>query len=141
MMKKAFLIFASLILFTGGTFVLFVETATPKERTHAAMHMMKRRVLRYAHTNGRLPTSVDELPVIKGFDESVTDGWGRPIRISVEGDTVTFSSYGRDGRPGGEGEDADITGVFSAKKADGKWTDEVGDWLVHPYGQRPSRPD
>jgi hypothetical protein len=51
----------------------------------------------------------------------------------VEGDEVTLTSYGRDGRPGGTGEDADIVGVFRAKTADGRWADELGEWRVDPF--------
>jgi hypothetical protein len=96
------------------------------------MHVMKRRILRYAAVHDALPTSLDQLPRIEGFANEVTDGWGRPILWRVEGDEVTLVSYGRDGVPGGTGEDTDMVGVFRAKTADGRWADEFCEWRDDP---------
>jgi hypothetical protein len=97
------------------------------------MHMMKRRILRYAASNGTLPNVLDQLPRIEGFANEVTDGWGRPIQWRVEGDKVILTSYGLDGVPGGTGEDADIVGVFRVKAADGTWAEELSNWQIDPY--------
>jgi hypothetical protein len=114
-------------------FALFVDTVPPRSVTATNMHMMKRRTLRYAAANGSLPTSLDQLPRIEGYVNEVADGWGRPIRWRVEGDEVTLTSYGRDGVPGGTGEDADMVGVFRAKTADGRWADELCEWRADPF--------
>ena len=112
------------------------------------MHMMKRRVLRYAHIHDRLPASVAELPVIKGYDNDTLDAWGREIRYEIEGGVVTLTSYGRDGVQGGVGPDADIVAVFRAKDDKGNWNRELVDWLRDPHKrptsdkrQSPASPD
>ncbi|RYY47416.1 MAG: type II secretion system protein GspG [Sphingomonadales bacterium] len=39
-----------------------------------------------------------------------TDGWGKPYDYASDGNAFTIRSLGKDGRPGGEGIDADIEG-------------------------------
>ena len=88
-------------------------------RTPAAMGMMKRRILRYANTDDRLPAAIDDLPVIEGDCNDTKDAWGREILYEVRGDQVTLTSYGRDATPGGNGPDADIIGIFQARNDKG----------------------
>ncbi len=114
---------------------LFVDWIPPQALTHTHMHTTKRRILRYASAHEALPTSLDQLPRIEGYTNEDTDGWGRPILWRSEGDEVTLISYGRDGAPGGVGEDVDMIGVFGTKTSDGRWTDEFCEWLVDPYGR------
>lgn len=54
------------------------------------------------------PGSTATSPLLAN-DEMLRDGWGRVFvyRLSSEG-TITLESFGRDGEPGGAGEDADI---------------------------------
>jgi hypothetical protein len=121
-----------------GLFVaalLFVDTVPPRSVTHTNMHMMKRRILRFASAHSALPTSVEQLPRIEGFANEVTDGWGRLIRFRVEGNDVTLTSYGRDGKPGGDGEDADMVAVFRVKTDIGAWAGEFSDWRNDPVGR------
>src|SRR5687767_13052019 len=91
---------------------LFVDTIPPHPMTHTNMHMMKRRIQRYATVNGSLPTTPDQLPSIEGYANEVTDGWGGRIGWRVSGDEVTLTSFGRDSAPGGSGEDTDLIRVF-----------------------------
>jgi general secretion pathway protein G len=42
--------------------------------------------------------------------EEPKDPWGRDYVYTVEGGTFTITSLGKDGKPGGDGVDADITG-------------------------------
>lgn len=114
---------------------LFVDWIPPQALTHTHMHTMKRRILRYASAHEALPISLDQLPRIEGKSNDVTDGWGRPILWRSKGDEVTLVSYGRDGVLGGTGEDEDMMGVFSTKASDGRWSDELCEWLVDPYGR------
>lgn len=46
-------------------------------------------------------------PYIKD-ETNFTDPWGRTYLLEVTGDAFTIRSLGRDGEPGGDGEDADI---------------------------------
>ena len=113
-----------------------VDWIPPRALTHTHMHVMKRRILRYAASHDALPTSLEQLPYFDGFDNSVTDGWRRPILWKVEGDQVTLTSYGRDRTPGGFGEDADMVGVFGARTPNGRWADELCEWQIDPFGPR-----
>lgn len=115
--------------------VLFVDTVPPRSLTFGNMHMMKRRILRYATVHDSLPTSSDQLPHFEGYSNDATDGWGRPILWRVDGDKVTLTSYGRDGAPGGSGEDPDMVGVFRTKTANGRWAEELCEWEVDPLRQ------
>jgi len=100
--------------------------------TPGAMHMMKRRILRYAHTHNQLPESVAQLPVIEGYDNRTVDAWGRDIQYEVQGDCLVLTSYGRDGVVGGAGPDADIIRVFRARDDKGNWNRELVDWSRDP---------
>ncbi|WP_315764279.1 type II secretion system major pseudopilin GspG [Sphingomonas sp. Y38-1Y] len=42
--------------------------------------------------------------------EVPADPWGNPYQYSAEGGTFTLKSLGKDGKPGGEGLDADLDG-------------------------------
>ena len=114
-------------------FVFFAEVIPPRSSSYGAMHMMKRHILRYAAAHGTLPESLDQLPTIDEYDNRVTDGWGQPILWRVEGEQVTLSSFGRDGRPGGAGDDADMVGVFRVKTSDGHWSEELCPWQIDPF--------
>jgi hypothetical protein len=114
-------------------FVVFVDTVPPRSATDVTMHVMKRRMLRYARINGSLPMSLDRLPRIEGYMNEVTDGWARPVLWRAESDEVALTSYGRDGVPGGTGDDADMVGVFRTRAVDGRWADELCDWQVDPF--------
>jgi hypothetical protein len=119
-----------------GVALLFVDTVPPNALTHARMHVMKRRILRFASVHGVLPKTADQLPRMNGYDNGVVDGWGRPILWHIDGEKVTMTSYGRDGIPGGTGEDVDMIGVFSVKTETGVWADELCEWEVDPYGRK-----
>ncbi len=121
-----------LLLFSGASLLMSTCRIPPRSLTATRMHVMKRRVIRFAQAHGHLPAAVDELPVLRGYDDSVRDGWWRRITMSVEGSRVTLTSLGRDNLPGGEGEDADMVGVFDARRADGGWQDELVEWAQDP---------
>jgi hypothetical protein len=56
---------------------------------------------------------------------SRVDGWGRQIGLSVDGDVITLTSLGADGKPGGTGDNRDF--VCSIRVADGK-----AEWITAP---------
>ena len=89
------------LLYYCGWMLLTQICGRPRAMTYTHMHVMKRRVIRFAEANGHLPATVDELPEIPGYDNSVRDGWGRKITMSVDGNRVTFTSLGRDNKRGG----------------------------------------
>ena len=48
-----------------------------------------------------------EVPSVM-FTELPKDAWGHPFTYESDGKEFTLTSFGRDGKPGGEGTDADI---------------------------------
>ncbi|MEM8736895.1 MAG: type II secretion system protein GspG [Planctomycetota bacterium] len=63
----------------------------------------------YRLNHARLPTNAQGLSVVS--IESNTDPWGRGYQYNIpgpDGNDFEVVSYGADGRPGGEDEDADI---------------------------------
>ncbi|QDU95051.1 type II secretion system protein GspG [Lignipirellula cremea] len=80
------------------------HTATTQTRLQGTQH----RLHQYWQQHGRVPLSPEDLPDEAGRDGSLVDGWGRPFYWNSDGiSQVTVGSYGRDGKPGGENEDAD----------------------------------
>jgi len=113
--------------------MLLVDRVPPRPQTTATMQGLKRRILRFAHSNGRLPKTLGELPATEDLANNTQDGWGHPIILSVAPDgTVTLTSYGKDGVPGGMGDDADIIGTFQAKMTADSWADEQVQWIKPP---------
>ena len=100
------------------------------------MHVVKRRILQYAHSQNRLPASLYELPEMSGYDNSIQDSWNRTLLYEVDSTgNVTLKSYGQDGVSGGDGENADIIGIFTPRDANGRWNDELVPWAVTPFAK------
>ena len=110
----------------------FVTKVPPRSSTHGAIWVMKQRVLRYSRLHDSLPKSLNDLPEIPGKSSRNQDAWGREILMSFADGKATLTSLGRDGKPGGSGEDADMTGVFLLKKEDGTWAEEDIGWIQEP---------
>lgn len=64
-----------------------------------------------------LPTSADQLPLLPERDCGTTDGWGRELIWKHGERSLQVISYGRDGKPGGSGEDADHAFSYSREEA------------------------
>jgi hypothetical protein len=102
----------------------------PRDSTRTTMWSIKRRILRYAHENGSLPTTLENLPEIPGHANKTRDWWGNPIRFEVDaGGIVTLSSDG--GRSWGykPQQGAPLVCRFRPKKANGEWSDELVDFI------------
>jgi hypothetical protein len=69
--------------------------------------LIREALAEYRKRQGRYPDSLDQLPGVneRFFTE---DRWHHPYQYSVSGDGYTLVCLGRDGKPGGEGLDADI---------------------------------
>ncbi len=131
--KRLMIIAGVLVALIAVIFIFLVETIPPRSLTSGAMHMTKRRILRYAHTHDSLPSSLDQLPTIDGYSNRTVDGWGREIQMNVEAHQITFLSLGKDGIEGGTGDNADMVGIFAVKDADGEWNDELVKWTHVPH--------
>jgi hypothetical protein len=108
----------------------------PRGLTATRMWGIKRRILEFAVSHNQLPRSLDNLPIMQGYDNSISDEWGRPItyKFSPLG-LVTLTSLGRDGKVGGFGIDADMVATFSSHDGQGRWCDELIDWIHNPFSQ------
>lgn len=110
--------------------VCLTEQVSSESGTRSRMWVVKRRILRYASYHNRLPPSLLATPTLPRYDNSIHDYWRRPLGYQGNNNgTVTLISLGKDGRPGGGGEDADIVLSFPSHDADGRWSDELVDWL------------
>ena len=75
---------------------------------------LERKIEEHRKSDGRLPTSLAEVVRVEEarFGADVEgrplDPWGRPFQYRAMGDRFDLHSFGRDGRPGGEGSDADV---------------------------------
>jgi len=83
------------------------------------------RILEYGHVHGQLPPDLAALPRMAlkpEADHYLEDAWHRRFIYEVESSgTVTLKSLGKDGVPGGSGDDADIIFNFPSHNADGSW--------------------
>ena len=128
-MKRVLILFGAVAAVIVSAAVFVVDSnIPPRALTASRMQVLKRRVLQYARAHGELPRSLVDLPAIEGYDGGIRDGWRRTILFEVSSNVVTFRSLGRDGAPGGSGDDTDIVRSFPARDAQGRWSDEVITW-------------
>jgi hypothetical protein len=132
-MSKPFkVIVSALILLLLAAFFL-VDTIPPRSLTVTRMFVTKRRILQFAHQNNKLPSTLAELPAMPGYDTETTDAWKRPLDYSTDDSgVVTLRSLGADKRPGGDGDNRDMTGVFISRDAQGNWQEELTEWKQDP---------
>jgi len=68
----------------------------------------------HRRASGRWPATLAEVDEVRSHSRfraegrEVVDWWGNAYQYRVEDDRITLYSFGRDGRPGGDGLDADI---------------------------------
>ncbi|MEI8289359.1 MAG: type II secretion system protein GspG [Verrucomicrobiota bacterium] len=97
-----------------------MHTITSVEMTWTAIDETFVRIAIYAETNKAVAPSLDVLPKRDGYANQTTDGWKRPLQYRVAKDgIITLTSLGADGKPGGSGENADISKSYRAKRPDG----------------------
>jgi hypothetical protein len=91
--------------------------------------------------NGRAPSNMVEIARYRHPDKGWNDGWGRPLLYQVNTSGIaSLTSLGKDGRPGGSGQDADLVWTFALKDRSGNW---IGtnwhkgslEWLSDPLRQ------
>ena len=113
------LIFVAAALFLAASCQsgAIVDTIPPENLTEGALQFTYVRIETFWNQHGRVPTKVSELPDVKDHDCSMKDGWGRELHWLSDGKSmVRVWSLGRDGKPGGTGEDADMEVVFVGKQ-------------------------
>lgn len=90
-----------------------VNVIPPGAMTDSAMLGTRVRMDMYLKEKGALPESLEMLPVRQGYDDKATDGWNRPLIYAHAENGFTLTSLGRDGNPGGSGDDADIVRKYA----------------------------
>lgn len=107
-----------------------MHTITPVESTNSAIIESFARVQLYAKANRVAPPSLDALPKRKGYANQITDGWHRPLHYRLASDgVITLTSLGKDGKPGGTGEDADISVSYRSRRPDGSLWAASDSWI------------
>ncbi len=105
---------------------IFFHPLPPRARTFSNIRQTKIDLITFARIHGRLPNRLSEAPETNGTwpaqINSRIDAWGTPLfyRANADG-SVILGSYGADRRPGGKGEDADLTYSFIAREGSGEW--------------------
>jgi hypothetical protein len=99
----------ALVALLSGCASLY-DVIPPKDNTRSAMTETSVRIGMYLEKNGHLPPDIKSLPIRPDHVNQTDDAWHRPLLYSVEpGNTVVLKSLGADGKPGGTGDDEDLT--------------------------------
>jgi Type II secretion system (T2SS), protein G len=101
----------------------------PGDWTEGTMFFTHRRILVYAAKNGHPPARLEDLPNWPGFNNDLRDGWGRQIQYKqLNADIVELTSFGKEGLPGGDGDNEDIVRQFQLHDEKGNWNDPLCEW-------------
>lgn len=102
----------------------------PETLTRAAVDETMVRIHLYMVEHREYPPDLTVLPEREGYCNQINDAWGRRLLYSVDEDSViTLSSLGRDGKPGGEGSDADIVRRHRTRNDDGSLNIDDEFWI------------
>ena len=94
-----------------------VDTIPPPSLTKSRLIVTYNRIQNFWNQHGKVPAKPADLPDEKNRDCSMTDGWGRELHWNSDGKSmVKMWSLGRDGKPGGTGEDADMEVEFVGRQ-------------------------
>ena len=94
----------------------------PPPATQWAIEETRCRIHLFAKDNQRLPTQLAELPRRSGFPNRITDIWGNELVYEVDADgTIALGSYGKDGKAGGNGANADKILQYPTRDASGQF--------------------
>ncbi|MGM0490319.1 MAG: type II secretion system protein GspG [Planctomycetota bacterium] len=94
-----------------------VNEIPAKNMTSTRLTGARTRIEKFWNKHHRVPLHPDDLPDEPNRDCSMRDGWGRKLNWHSDGKrTVKVWSLGRDGEPGGTGEDADMEIEFVVKQ-------------------------
>ena len=108
--------------------VMGPRVATPNSRAHEDILRISEALAHYRIGCHHLPTTAQGLQALLSppaagplcaavpsviLEKIPSDPWNHPYVYASDGETFTLTSYGQDGKEGGEGADADI--VFQGK--------------------------
>jgi len=111
-----------------SAFLSGCHIVTRSEATHGVMSALLYSIHQYAVAEGKLPASLEDLRAVG--EGRFKDAWGHSLHYEVTADGVmTLMSLGRDGKPGGTGDDSDIVLTYLSRRKDGSfWPTEEG-WM------------
>jgi len=76
------------------------------------LRKLQAQLVDYRESHGILPDNLGDIPdahaMLQQPGEPLLDSWGNPFQYRRDGETFELFSYGRDGKPGGVGLDADL---------------------------------
>lgn len=133
-------IIIAIIITCGVAFCFFYAIAlsqdkiTPEEETRAVIAETFHRIDLYSREHKTIPPSLDVLPRLNGHMNQTVDAWNRPLKYSIAADTgiMTLTSFGKDGIPGGSGENTDISESYYATHESGTlWVGADLRWIVN----------
>jgi hypothetical protein len=82
--------------------------------------------------HGEPPPNLAVLPVRQGYMNRTTDGWGYELQYSVDAaGVITLASHGADGKPGGDGLNADIVRRYRTRNPDGSSCVDDEYWITN----------
>ena len=127
---------AGAVIVTGGLLaaVLILSVcAVPRDaRTRTAIGETFVRIHMYLKEHRDYPPSLDVLPRRDTHANEINDAWGRRLLYSADDrGVISLTSLGADGRPGGDGSDADVCQRYRTKDRAGKWIIDEEFWLIH----------
>jgi hypothetical protein len=125
-------IISAMMLLIGSyfLFVLVFGGIEPGSYNRTVMWVIKRRILKFAHQNDRLPKDLSELPIMPGYHNGLNDWWGNPIQLEMDDKGIaSLKSAGgilwlhdaKDGVP--------LALRFPTKTSTGEWSDELVNFL------------
>jgi hypothetical protein len=101
------LVFLAAVTLTG-CFRPMLNIDPARRQTKSAIDATKQRIHTFWNEHRRLPSSTAELPDRPDESNESTDAWGRELSwAQIDEKTIRISSFGKDGKPGGAGDDAD----------------------------------
>jgi general secretion pathway protein G len=82
------------------------------DQTRLGIENLERALTVYRSKSGQYPPTTVGFAALSGLgDWELRDGWGNPYRYQLVEDRPVIISFGADGLPGGEGDDADISSL------------------------------
>lgn len=124
----------AVLLIVVGFWLIATSLATvitPPEMTQTAIGESFYRIYLYANANQKLPETLDDLPNRSGYGNRITDGWGNRLNYEISDDgIITLSSLGADQKPGGIGDDADISRSYRSVDEQGVFIAGQEMWIV-----------
>jgi len=101
----------------------------PRHLTSYAMMDTLQRIQKYMKLHRQVPPNLAAVPEEEDRHKAI-DGWGHALQYSVDSDgVITLTSYGADGKPGGDGRDADIIRRYRTRNTDGTLNIDDFDWI------------